>query len=77
MTVLDVVGTVPLNGNTSAVIKGDGSVLKNGIGILDSDGKPHVVISVGLSSGIADMVEEKKTTAILVEGIFSSKRIYV
>lgn len=73
MTILDVVDTAPINGDTTVIVKGDDSVLKNGIGILDASGKPYKVKSVGLTSqdGLG------KTTPLLVEGCFSSSMIFV
>ena len=73
MTILEVVETAPLNGDTTLIVRGDDSVLKNGIGILDANGKPYRVKSVGLTSGDGD----KTTTPQLVVGSFSSYRIFV
>ena len=73
MTILEVVGTAAINGDTIVIIKGDDSVLKNGIGILDAEGKPYKIISVGLTS----RSDNGNTTPLLVEGVFSSNRIYV
>ena len=75
MTVLEVLDYKPLNGNTAVIVKGDGENLKNGIGILDSNGKPYVLISVGMSSPVSEYSE--KSTPILVEGKFASDRIFV
>ena len=73
MTILDVIDTAPINGDTAVIVKGDDSILKNGIGILDSNGKPYRIKSVGLTSND----EGNKTTPLLVEGSFQSIRIYV
>lgn len=73
MTILDVIDTAPINGDTTVIVKGDDTVLKNNIGILDADGKPHRLKSVGLTSG----TEEGATTPLLVEGEFVSSKIYV
>ena len=73
MTILEVVGTAAINGDTTVIVKGDDSVLKNGIGILDDEGKPYKIISVGLTSGS----DNGNTTPLLVEGVFASNRIYV
>ena len=73
MIILDVIDTAPINGDTAVIVKGDDSVLKNGIGILDSNGKPYRIKSVGLTSND----EGNKTTPLLVEGSFQSIRIYV
>ena len=75
MTVLEVLDYKSVNGNTAVIVKGNGDNLKNGIGILDSNGKPHLVISVGMTSPLDG--EEERSTPILVEGDFSSKRIFV
>ena len=73
MTILDVIETAPINGDTTVIVKGDDSILRNGIGILDVEGKPFRIKSVGLTSGEGDGI----TTPLLVEGIFSSTRIFV
>lgn len=73
MTILDVIDTAPINGDTTVIVRGDDSVLKNGIGILDAEGKPFRIKSVGLTSGDGDRL----TTPLLVEGSFSSTRMYV
>ena len=73
MTILYVVETAPINGDTTVIVKGDDSILKNGIGILDSEGRPFMIKSVGLTSGEGDRI----TTPLLVEGTFSSTRIFV
>ena len=73
MTIFDVIETAPINGDTTVIVKGDDSVLKNGIGVLDSNGKPYRIKSVGLTSGGDGSV----TTPILIEGTFNSSRMYV
>ncbi len=73
MTILDVIDTAPINGDTTVIVYGDDSILKNGIGILDSNGKPYKVKSVGLTSQEGN----RKTTPLLVEGSFSSSMIFV
>ncbi len=55
------------------IVKGDDLILRNGIGILDAEGKPFKIKSVGLTSGEGDRI----TTPLLVEGSFSSTRIFV
>lgn len=73
MTIMEVIEYAPINGDTTVVVRGDDSILKNGIGILDTNGKPYKIKSVGLTSGIGDST----TTPLLVEGTFESPRIYV
>ena len=73
MLILDVVGTAPINGDTTVIVKGDDSTMRNGTGILDDDGNQYKIISVGLTSGLG----KEKTTPLLVEGEFASSRIFV
>ena len=72
MTILNVIDTAPINGDTTVIVNGDDSVLKNGIGILDANGKPYVVKSIGLTSGTG----EKTTIPLLIEGEFLSDKIF-
>ncbi len=60
----------PVGENTSVTIEGNGKGLKNNILIKDSLGVPHRLISVAMLSG-----EIKKTTTLLIEGIFDSEVI--
>lgn len=73
MTILNVIDTAEINGDTTVIVQGDDSVLKNGIGILDDSGKPHIIKSIGLTSG----ADNETTIPLLVEGKFSSSRIFV
>lgn len=73
MTILDVIDTAPINGDTTVIVKGDDSILKNGIGILDANGKPYRIKSVGLTTGTGD----RTTTPLLVEGNFVSSKVFV
>lgn len=75
MIIYDVIGSVPLNGNTTVVVNSNGEYLKNGIGILDEQGKPHEIISVALTSSNKESSINK--TTLLVSGEFSSSKIYV
>ena len=73
MTILNVVDTASINGDTTVVVNGDDSVLKNGIGVLDANGKPYIVKSIGLTSRTGG----KTTIPLLIEGSFSSDKIFV
>lgn len=75
MIIYDVIGSMPLNGNTSVIINSKGESLKNGIGILDEDGKPHDVISVAIAT--SNNIESMNKTMLLISGEFSSSKIYV
>ena len=73
MTILDVIDYASINGDTTVIVEGDDSILKNGIGILDDNGKPHKIKSVGLTSDS----DSRTTTPLLIEGPFKSSRIFV
>lgn len=75
MMIYDVIGSVPLNGNTSAVINGNGECIKNGIDILDEFGETHRVLSVAMTSSGTE--ESLKKTTLLIAGKFMSSKIYV
>ncbi len=76
MTICNVLGTMPIGDNTAIIVDNDGELFHNGIGILDEDGKPFEVLSVGMDSGAEpkDMLDK---TSLLVRGKFVSKRIFV
>lgn len=75
MTIYNVIGSMPINGNTSVVIDDNGQFLKNGIGILDDQGKPHEILSVAMTTSYNE--ESLNKTTLLISGSFSSSKIYV
>ncbi len=73
MTILNIVDLAAINYDTTVIVQGDDSVLKNRIGILDDNRMPYLVKSIELTSS-----EGTETTVpILVEGKLSSSRLYV
>ena len=52
MTVFKVIGRMSVGDNTAIVVDGKGNLFHNGVGILDENGKPYEVLSVGMDSGI-------------------------
>jgi hypothetical protein len=76
MVIYNVIDTLPIGNNTSVLIDGDGKYFKNGVGILDENGKPYEVLTVAMSSGrnIDDLLNK---TSLLVKGKFSSKKLFV
>ena len=76
MTICNVLGMMPIGDNTAIIVDNDGELFRNGIGILDEEGRPFEVLSVGMDSGVEskDMMDK---TSLLVKGKFTSNRIFV
>ena len=75
MIIYDVIGSAPINGNTTVVIDGNGEHLKNGLGVLDEQGMPHEIISVAMTSSNSEASLNK--TTLLISGTFLSSKLYV
>ena len=73
MRVIEVIDTLKIGNNTSIGIKDKCPEIKNGVGILDENGKPYIVLSVGLTKTTGEI----NSTIILVEGDFNSKKIFI
>lgn len=76
MTIFQVIDTLQVDDNTSVIIEGNGDLLKNGIGVLDENGKPYEVLSVAMVKEGSEP-EALQRTMILIEGKFSSKKLFV
>ena len=75
MTICNVLSTMSV-GNNTAVVDGSGELFRNGMGILDENGKPYEVLSVGVDSMVdADDILNK--TSLLLNSSFISKRMFV
>ncbi len=76
MTICNVLSTMTVGDNTAVVVDGSGELFRNGMGILDDNGKPYEVLSVGMDSMInTDDILNK--TSLLLNGSFISKRMFV
>lgn len=75
MTICNVLSTMDIDENTAVVVDGSRGLFKNGIGVLDENGKPFEVISVGMD--ISDNEDIAEKTTLLVGGKFSSKKMFV
>lgn len=73
MKVHNVISKLRIGDNTSIVINDKGKDIYNGIGILDENGTPYVVLSVGMNNTKGEL----KTTTLLIEGEFNSNKIFV
>lgn len=76
MTICNVLSILPVDGDTAVVVDSPRMLFKNGIGILDENGKPFEVLSVGMESP-TNLVAESEKTSLLLAGKFSSKKIFV
>lgn len=75
MTICNVLSTMSV-GNNTAVVDGSGELFRNVMGILDENGKPYEVLSVGVDSMVdADDILNK--TSLLLNSSFISKRMFV
>ena len=77
MKVCEVYATMDIDGNTAASVEGGRELYGEGVGILDDNGTPHVILSVGIDcyNHVSDDMFNKST--ILIEGKFDSKRLYI
>ena len=76
MTVYNVLKTMPIENDTAVVIDGSRELFRNGTGVLDEDGKPFVVLSVGMDV-IDDFNNTEDKTSLLIKGSFKSKMLFV
>ena len=76
MTVFKVIGRMSVGDNTAIVVDGKGNLFHNGVGILDENGKPYEVLSVGMDSGI-NVEEMLNKTSLLIEGNFVSSKLFI
>lgn len=73
MKVYNVISKLKIESNTSIVIDDKGKDMHNGICILDENGNPYIVLSVGMSNTKGEI----KTTTLLIEGDFNSNKIFI
>ena len=76
MTIYKVLSTLKIDENTAIVVEGPRELFRNGIGILDENGKPYEVLSVGMDGGV-DIDSIDNRTSLLINGSFVSDRIFV
>ncbi len=76
MMVYNVLRTLPIGDDTAVVIDGGRELFRNGIGVLDDEGKPFVVLSVGMDV-IEDFNDVEDKTSLLIKGSFKSKMLFV
>lgn len=76
MTVCNVLDTLTIGNDTAIVVDSSRELFRNGTGILDENGKPFEVLSVGLDD-IIDMDADSEKASLLLSGKFSSHKIFV
>lgn len=78
MTICNVLNILPIDDNTAIVVDVPRKMFRNGTGILDENGKPYEVLSVGMERiGDYDYDNVLNKTSLLIAGRFSSKKIFV
>lgn len=76
MKIYNVIKVLPVGDNTAVIIDGTGEMFANGTGILDENGTPFEVLSVGMSSSEDFSVADRRAD-LLVKGSFRSGRLFV
>lgn len=74
MKVLNVIRTLKIGNNTSIIVNDKCKDVKNGTGVLDENGKPYVVLSVGMNKAKGSIND---TTTLLIEGEFNSNKLFI
>ena len=76
MTICNVLHSMTIGANTAVIVDGAGELFRNGTGVLDENGKPYEVLSVGMEyfTEPKNMLDK---TSLLIGGDFSSKRLWV
>lgn len=76
MTICNVLATMTIDDNTAVAVEGKRELFYNGIGVLDENGKPFEVLTVGMNyfTDVNDLMDK---TPLLIKGNFVSKKMYV
>lgn len=77
MQSFNVINTIQIGNTTSVLVHGRGTPFKNGIIVSDTKGEIYKVIAVGMSGSVLDVNNALDKTSLLVEGSFSSNKMYV
>lgn len=75
MTIYNVLSKLTVGADTALVIEGPRELLKNGIGVLDENGKPFEVLSIGMDNLIS-FDNALNRTSLLISGKFESKNYF-
>lgn len=73
MRVLKIMDTLKIGNNTLLAVDDPCEDLKNGCALLDEQGKPHIIISIGTNSN----KENINITNILIKGDIQSQNIFI
>ncbi len=76
MTIYNVLSAMIIDDNTAVIVDGSGELFRNGMGVLDENGKPFEVLSVGMDCALKTEDVLNKTS-LLLKGNFLSKRMFV
>ena len=75
MKIYNVLKTLKVGKNTAVLVEGRGYDFRNGVAVLDSKGKPYMVLSVGMDAG--NDTKSLDRTSLLVKGKFKSNSLFV
>jgi len=73
MRVMKVIDTLKVGNNTLIAVDDPCEDIKNGYGVIDENGKPHEIISIGTNNNKKSI----NITNILIEGDIKAKKIFV
>lgn len=73
MRVLKIIDTIKIGDNTLIAVNDPCEDIKNGSGLLDENGVPHVILSIATNSNKNNI----NITNILVEGDIESKQVFI
>ncbi len=76
MIICNVLKTMNIGDNTAVIVDGPRELFRNGIGILDENGKPFEVLSVGINC-VDDLEALLDKTSLLINGNFISEKMYI
>ena len=76
MTICNVLATMRISENTAVVVDKPRDMFRNGMQVLDGNGNAYEILSVGIEL-LNDFVAESNKTSLLIEGEFSSDKLYV
>lgn len=76
MIIYNVLSTMNIEDNTAVIVDASGELFRNGMGVLDENGKPYEVLSVGMDCAL-NTEDVLNKTSLLLKGDFLSKKMFV
>lgn len=76
MKMYNVISTLVIGDNTSAILGAPFQEFKKGMMVLDDSGKPYEILSIGMTNG-GNALDCLNKANLLIKGHFKSKKMYV